>query len=350
LRKRLFGIIFLTSILLCAFTFTSDVKASVFEQPESFVKHAEPIIANHTICDYVRLDVINDSDIINAKENLHIAYGHTSHGSQVITGMSALPAYKESLGGTVDLYDWNEGGTGGALDIDDNFVGGDLGNPDYTTWASLTEIYLDNINHVNCNVVMWSWCGQVSGATVENIETYLSLMNGLEASYPNVAFVYMTGHTDGSGLTGNLHLRNNQIRDYCRTNNKILYDFADIESYNPNGVYYGNKNVTDNCDYDSDQNGSLDGNWATEWQSAHPGEWFDCSPAHTQPLNGNLKAYAAWWLWVSLAGWNGSGIVITPTPTPSGSPTLPFSAASFGIITLGLMILPIAYFLYRRRK
>ncbi|MHA1759417.1 MAG: hypothetical protein ACTSXA_02230, partial [Candidatus Heimdallarchaeota archaeon] len=105
----------MTSILLCAFTFTSDVKASVFEQPESFVKQAEPIIANHTICDYVRLDVINDSDIINAKENLHIAYGHTSHGSQVITGMSALPAYKESLGGTVDLYDWNEGGTGGAL-------------------------------------------------------------------------------------------------------------------------------------------------------------------------------------------------------------------------------------------
>ncbi len=34
-------------------------------------------------------------------------------------------------------------------------------------------------------------------------------------------------------------------------------------------------------------------------------DWFNCSPAHTQALNGNLKAYAAWYLWASLAGWDG---------------------------------------------
>ena len=33
------------------------------------------------------------------------------------------------------------------------------------------------------------------------------------------------------------------------------------------------------------------------------------SPAHTQALNGNLKAYAAWWLWARLGGWNGESWV-----------------------------------------
>ena len=32
-------------------------------------------------------------------------------------------------------------------------------------------------------------------------------------------------------------------------------------------------------------------------------------PDHTQALNGNLKAYAAWWLWARLGGWNGESWV-----------------------------------------
>ena len=30
-------------------------------------------------------------------------------------------------------------------------------------------------------------------------------------------------------------------------------------------------------------------------------DWFDCTCAHSQPLNGNQKAYAAWSLWTSIA-------------------------------------------------
>ena len=127
-------------------------------------------------------------------------------------------------------------------------------------------------------------------------------MNGLEENYPDVKFVYMTGHLDGTGLDGNLHLRNEQIRNYCMENGKILYDFADIETYDPDGTYYGDKIPNDNCDYDTNGNGTRDGNWAIEWQNAHPGEWYNCGAAHTQPLNANLKAYAAWWLWADLAG------------------------------------------------
>ncbi|MBK7498803.1 MAG: T9SS type A sorting domain-containing protein [Ignavibacteriales bacterium] len=121
----------------------------------------------------------------------------------------------------------------------------------------------------------------------------------------------MTGHLDGSGVSGNLNQRNEQIRNYCLTNGKILYDFNDIESYDPDGNYYLDKDANDNCDYDSDGNNSLDKNWAIDWQNSHTinVDWYDCSPAHSQALNGNLKAYAAWWLWAKLAGWDSaSGI------------------------------------------
>lgn len=34
-------------------------------------------------------------------------------------------------------------------------------------------------------------------------------------------------------------------------------------------------------------------------------DWLDCPSAHSQPLNANMKAYAAWWLFARLAGWSG---------------------------------------------
>ena len=164
------------------------------------------------------------------------------------------------------------------------------------------------------NVVIWSWCGQVSSATEADINTYLDLMNELENDYQYVKFVYMTGHLDGTGINGNLNVRNEQIRNYCLTNGKILYDFSDIESYDPDGNYYLDKDANDNCDYDSDGNGSLDKNWAIDWQNSHTinVDWYDCSAAHSQPLNGNLKAYAAWWLWAKLAGWNSTSGIENP--------------------------------------
>jgi len=244
-----------------------------------------------------------------AKSDLHIAYGHTSHGSQVTTGMTGLTTFANAPHGG-STYAWNDGGTGGALDLADAPFSGawDLGNPDFTAWATATRSYIDDPANADVNVVMWSWCGEVSSASQADITTYLTLMSGLEQDYPDVSFVYMTGHTDGSGLTGNLHVRNQQIRDYCEANDKVLYDFEDIESYDPDGTYFGDRNVADSCDYNG-------GNWATEWQDSHTQgvDWYSCDSAHSQPLNANLKAYAAWWLWARLAGWNR-----LPTPTVSG--------------------------------
>jgi hypothetical protein len=214
--------------------------------------------------------------------------------------MAGLVSFKGSA------YSWNNGGLSGALDLHDGGMTGDLGNPDRTSWATRTRTYLTT--NTDVNVIIWSWCGQVSSATETDITTYLNLMAALENDFKNVKFVYMTGHLDGSGLTGNLHLRNEQIRNYCKTNNRILFDFADIECYNPDGVYFGTRKPNDACAYDTNGDGSLDGNWAIEWQNAHTQgtDWYTCSSAHSQPLNANQKAYATWWLWARLAGWDGN--------------------------------------------
>ena len=92
----------------------------------SFTLAQNAIIANHTIA---KLNLTPVEWIDSAKANLHIAYGHTSHGSQLITGMDGLENWKGSQ------YAFNEGGTNGALDVDDYaFTGAsDLGSPDRTS-------------------------------------------------------------------------------------------------------------------------------------------------------------------------------------------------------------------------
>ena len=235
------------------------------------------IIIDHTCTD---LSQVPANWLDQAKANFRISYGHTSHGGQIITGMDLLK------GAPGSLYWFDHEGTQGGLSLHDKLPAGDLGNPDRITWAQRTRNLLESSNN-DRNAIIWSWCGQASTASEEDINTYLSLMNQLEIDYPDVFFVYMTGHLDGTGETGNLHIRNEQIRNYCIANDKVLFDFADIESYDPDGEYFLDRDADDACTYDA-------GNWAIEWCSANPGSDLcaSCSCAHSQPLNCNLKARA----------------------------------------------------------
>jgi len=247
------------------------------------------IIAGHQAA--VDFNNIPTSYIDKAKADFRIAYGHTSHGSQIVSGMSVLMNQDTT-------YSYSNAGGPGILSLHDSTPSGDLGNPDRTTWAQRTRDLLNSPGN-DRNFIIWSWCGQAN-TTADNINLYLNLMNQLELDYPAVTFVYMTGHLDGSGEDGNLNQRNNQIRNFCTMNNKILFDFADIESYDPDGSYFLNLGANDNCDYSG-------GNWATQWCNAHSGSvlCIPCFCAHSQPLNCNLKARAFWWMLARVAGWDG---------------------------------------------
>lgn len=183
-------------------------------------------------------------------------------------------------------------------------MSGDVGY--YPQWENNTRAYLQARGNEHVNIVMWSWCGQVDSKYAGNalFSEYLTPMSQLELEYPSITFIYMTGHVDHADDSHN-KAANQIIRDYCRANNKVLFDFSDIESYDPDGAYYPFPH--DNCDYYSALNGSKRGNWATEWQNSHHVnmDWYNCSAAHSQPLNANQKAYAAWWLFARLAGWAG---------------------------------------------
>ena len=260
--------------------------------------------ADHTVVHQLWDGRISESDIQNAKDKLSIAYGHTSHGSQITTGMSGLVAFADAgnLGRsyTEGLFSFNSTGADGSLHLMEGAGYGsgylELDAGYYPSWINETEEFLDALGD-DYNVIMWSWCGQVSGISERDmIEHYLEPMNSFEEENPEITFVYMTGHLDGSGEDGNLHTRNEQIREYCRENDKWLFDFADIESYDPEGNYYLNRDADDACNYDG-------GNWAIEWQNSHTEDedWYSCSSAHSQPLNANMKAYAAWWLFSEIA-------------------------------------------------
>ncbi|MBW2735196.1 MAG: hypothetical protein JRH20_22670 [Deltaproteobacteria bacterium] len=179
-----------------------------------------------------------------------IFYGHTSHGGQIVSGLNMLETEDGTKYAMPTLVEYD----------------GDLGHDGDTAWVTATKNALSAADH-GIKMVVWSWCGGASDNTTAGINTYLTEMNALEQAYPDIVFVYMTGHLDGTGPTGPLYTSNNQIRTYCKDHSKVLFDFADIESYDPDGTYYPDED--DSCQ------------WCSTWCSTHScPSCNDCAHSH----------------------------------------------------------------------
>ena len=241
------------------------------------------------------------SGVLDQVKALTIHYAHTSHGGQIIEGAEALEAASSTYnlarrqnGSTVDLPPQE---SPAALRMYD----GNAPLSDYVT----PDLYWDGDTGMTAtrgvadtglfDFSMWSWCGQQSSNDSDTVQRYLDNLNTLETEYPGMRFIYMTGHTDGTGTSGTLNTNNNIVRQYVSDHSKVLFDFADIESWDPAGNFYPNT-------------GNPDGacNWCDAWCNAHPADCADLTGgcAHTHPYNCKLKAKAFWYMMARLTGWN----------------------------------------------
>jgi hypothetical protein len=152
--------------------------------------NAADIVANHQSAN--DFTSIPESYFNQVRSFFEIYYGHTSHGSQVITGLSMLNNEYSVMYAPPSIYD-------------DYRI--DLGDP---AWESETRSYL--ARNAETNLVMWSWCGQLSWYSPSQVNNYLASMSDLETDFPSVTFVYMTGHLDGTGPSGTLYTNNDIIR------------------------------------------------------------------------------------------------------------------------------------------
>ncbi len=249
----------------------------------------EPLIIDHT-CSVISAIPLNWIDSV--QQNILLHYAHTSHGSQLVYGLDTL--YKKDQTYLYDLTYNSLPYTAGALCI--------FGGQEDESYVT-TELYWEtkdgmnrtrNVlnNNPSIKISMWAWCVELNTYGEEQVQAYLDSMAVLETEFPDVLFIYMTGNAqEGSSLGYNRYLRNEQIRNYCITNNKILFDFADLDSWwlNPDTEEWESSTYT---------------YYETTYMVEHP-EFRNDVVGHTTYESCEQKAKALWWMLARLAGWSG---------------------------------------------
>jgi hypothetical protein len=266
---------------------------------------ADPIIIDHTTTD---LSQIPNYWISQVKSSIKVYFGHTSHGTQITNGLLDIEAQNSFY--SVAIPQWSLPNEPGALCIYDRSDTYDW-DPDFFSTVPGALITYPQIN-----VVMYAWCGQPGGDNWQALlNNYIADMQSLEQQYPHVKFVYMTGNAQENDCSGcNRNRFNEELRQFARNNNKVLFDFGDLD------VWY---------------NGEMSTYPSPSWCSCagqnipieHPywgGGNYNNPCGHALEVSCVNKGNAAWWLFARIAGWNpGGGGDTEPPASPTGLRILP---------------------------
>ena len=237
--------------------------ANAFSQVRS-----NPIIANHT---YENDWPVPDSWIDQVQQNLKVYYGHASHGYQLIAGILRIENNDSKWSVAVDYF----------LPVEANSLCIMRQPQDPDGFFNSVQGYLNANPQIN--VAMFCWCGE---ANWYDVNQYFTDMQNLETANPNVTFVYMTGHAQEAGVGGYYRYQFNQaVRQFCNDNNKVLFDFADLDSW-----YNGEQNM---ASY-----------YGEEFPLEHP-QYYGDEEGHTTYESCENKGRALWWMLARVAGWNG---------------------------------------------
>lgn len=250
------------------------------------------IIIDHA---YVHPESIPQIWIDSVKINCKWHYAHTSHGGQLTIGLNDYEVLNPFF--NVAIGSCNLPNVSGALCIHDGQVNQTYITPDLywqsTDGMNATRAVLSG--NPSLNFSAWSWCTQVDGYNESQIQEYLDSISKLELEFPGVTFIYMTGNAQATGSSGyNRFLRNNQIRQYCIDNNKVLFDFADLDCWwynDTTGLWEHNVYVYDTHLIPVEHpafNGSYGG--------------------HTTYASCQQKGYAVWYMFAVLNGWEPSSV------------------------------------------
>jgi hypothetical protein len=287
-------------------------------------------IASYEVAKETVLRAIPVQYIDAARNNLHIAYQHTSHGTHVSRGLFGLQDYKA---GDRQLFGiTNNDPASGKLDFRDYAMASyaeagvdasDLSR-DETAFIQTTRNYLDAPENSEINVVMWSWCS-ITGHDVENnylpgMQTHTDeygpggskIGTGAGQRENAFAFIFMTGHSETNNNVGDGKPMNqaDTIIGYCEANGYYCLDYYGIDTHDMDDHYWEDTG-------DDGNSAAYGGNFYKDWQDTHVlgTDYFENKDApggnpvygahNTQHITANRKAFAMWWILARIAGWNG---------------------------------------------